>query len=97
MINYCLFIDSNLNHLNRFEAGIFFMVLGIIFVISSIRFHKRNYKNLDIKPFKPFKIEGNSNSENYMFMMFYYRSLFSIYLGYFIIICGIVSIIAYFW
>lgn len=97
MINYFLYIDSSLNHLNRLEQGIVVIIFGVIFLVTSMRFHRRNYKDVDIKPFKPFKIEGKSNSENYVNLMVYHRSLFSIYLGYFIIICGLACVVAYFW
>ena len=93
MKNYLLL---NLNNLNRFEQGLFVITLGIIFVIASTRFHKRKYQDVDVKPFKSIKIEGKSDSENNLFIMFYYRSLFSIYLGYFLVICGFICIIAHF-
>ncbi len=88
-------LNFDLNNLNRLQSGILIIIVGIIFVVVSKYFHK-DYKNQGFKPFKPFRREGKTKSEDYMFTMFYYRTLFSIYLGYFVIICGIIYIVAYF-
>jgi uncharacterized membrane protein HdeD (DUF308 family) len=95
MIANLIRLNFSLDNLNRLQGGILTIVVGIIFVIVSKYFHK-NYKNQGFKPFKPFRREGKTKSEDYLFTMFYYRTLFSIYLGYFVIIAGIICIIAYF-
>lgn len=90
-----VFLKFTLNNLNRFQNGILMIIFGILFVLYSKYIHKK-YQNKGYKPFKSFRREGKDQIDDTMLVMLYWRSLVGIYMGYLIVLGGIISIISYF-
>jgi hypothetical protein len=95
MITYLIDINFKLNNLNRLQGGVFMIIFGFVFTLAFRYFHKK-YQNEGYKPFKPFRREGKTQVEDSLFIFLYMRSLVGVYIGYLIILGGIICIIAYF-
>lgn len=88
-------IKTAINNLDNFQGGILVIIFGILFVLYSKYIHKK-YQNQGYKPFKSFRREGKDQIDDTMFVLLYWRSLVGIYMGYLIVLGGIISIISYF-
>ena len=90
-----IILKFTLNNLDRLESGVLMIAFGIVFSIIFKNFHK-GYKNEGYKLFRPFRREGKTQSEDGLFLFLFWRSFIGIFMGIFIAIGGIVSIICYF-
>lgn len=83
------------SNLNDLQQGICFTIFGLMIVLLSRYFHK-SYKGEGYKPFKSFRREGKTQSEDNFFIIMFMRSLIGIYVGYIIVFFGILKMLAHF-
>lgn len=81
-----------LNNMNGFQEGLLLITVGAIVTILSKYFHK-DWKDQGYKPFKPFRREGKTQSEDNFVIIMHTRTLVGIYAGYIIILFGIFKIL----
>ena len=84
-----------LNNLNDIQIGVFLLIFGIGFIFF-FRFLHSKWKGVGYKPFKPFRREGKTQSEDNFVIIMYMRTLIGVYVGYIIIFFGILKILSHF-
>lgn len=84
-----------LDNLNDIQIGIFLLAFGIGFVFF-FRFLHSKWKNMGYKPFKPFRRDNKTQSEDNFVIIMYIRTLIGIYIGYIIIFFGVLKIFSHF-
>lgn len=84
-----------LNNLNDIQIGIFLLIFGIGFIFF-FKFLHSKWKDVGYKPFKPFRREGKTQSEDNFVIIMYMRTLIGIYVEYIIVFFGLLKILTYF-
>ena len=86
--NFDLWID---HHMNNSMIGIVIIFIGILLSLLGVLIHRR-YSGKGYIPFKPFRREGKTLTEDNLFVVLYYRSLGAILIGLLLIFLGILKI-----
>lgn len=93
MINW---LEANLNQwlngMNAWQEGLLLMVFGLVVFVLSKYFHK-DWKDSGYKPFKSFRRKEKTQSEDNFVIIMYMRTLLGIYVGYLIILLGLLKIL----
>ena len=85
-------IKNWLDNLNGIEEGIFLIIFGITITIYSYNLYKI-WKKEGYKPFRPFRREGKTQSEDNFVIIMHMKTLFGIYMGIIVCIFGIYKLI----
>lgn len=88
-------IDSWLDNLNDIQIGFFLILFGIVFIIFFKHLHSK-WKKEGYKPFKPYRREGKTQQEDNFVIIMHMRTLLGIYVGYIVVLFGILKIFSHF-
>jgi len=87
--------DNWINGLNNLQIGFVLVLFGLLFTLYFKYLHKP-WKKEGYKPFKPFRRQGKTQSEDNFVIVMYMRTLLGIYGGFLIVFLGILKILTYF-
>lgn len=88
-------LNQWLNNMNGLEEGLLLITFGAIVSFLSRYFHK-DWKGQGYRPFKSFRREGKTQSEDNFLIVMYMRTLLGTYIGYIIILFGLYKILQHF-
>lgn len=86
-------IENWLNNLDGTSEGIFLIIFGMTLSLFSYRLYKF-WKKEGYKPFRPFRREGKTQSEDNYVIIMHMRTLLGIYAGIIVIIFGVYKLIS---
>lgn len=89
------YLNQWLNNMNGLQEGLLLIAFGAIVSLLSRYFHK-DWKGQGYKPFKSFRREGKTQSEDNFLIVMYMRTLLGTYMGYIIILFGLFKILSHF-
>ncbi len=85
-------IRNWLDNMGEAESGIFLILFGIAFSIFSYYLHN-SWKKEGYKPFRPFRREGKTQSEDNFVIVMHTRTLLGIFMGIITCIFGIYKLL----